>query len=268
MPASSALAVLMLLSSSSMAVGPLLPRGEGAPHTVCSAFAASAGKQVRLFTARHCLTSPHLRVWLPGLEGNAMDPGTSRWSEVHPMPASSWTVRTPGEDLAHAPVAFDATAFEQGSMPVVGDVLEVRGYPGGVGPVSLSCAMAGVVILDLPVPRLRPSLRCTTALPSPLKGMSGGPVLNEQGQVVGVLASGTPAPEGGTLLGFEPLDASWLDRKQSRHALITDEGAPTHRVHIKAKEGVLEAYWVASPTGTVWSWWPQNFDRPAVAPPL
>lgn len=260
----STLLALSLLATHPTAVGPLLPRGENAPHSVCSAFVGRHKEGTHLYTAQHCLTSPHIRVWLPGLEGNALDTGTSRWSHLHSVPSGAWSAGSRGEDLARAPAPLGSPAFSSGRMPRVGDELVVWGYPGGHGPTQFQCKMAGVVVLDLPIPRLRPSLRCNPPVRSSVKGMSGGPVLNRAGEVVGVLASGTLAPEGGHLLGFEPLDASWLPDGESDHVLVAGEHDAPHRIHVRIQKGETQSYRVASASGVVWSWWPA---RPVTVAP-
>jgi hypothetical protein len=85
---------------------------------------------------------------------------------------------TPEIELAFAP-------------PQYGDPIQVTGYPGGFGPVSISCRYVGVGLRTL-----GSYFRLTTAeelecpelasLEDDLGGISGGLVTNEQGRVVGI----------------------------------------------------------------------------------
>lgn len=91
-------------------------------------------------------------------------------------------------------------------------------------------------------------------------------MLNSAGQVVGVLASGTIAPDGGHLLGFEPLDSSWLPDGTSEHVLVAAGSDSPHRIRIQVQKGDTQSYRVSSASGVVWSWWPASPRAPAVAP--
>lgn len=253
-----------------MAEGPLLACGPKAPPGVCSAFQVATPQGPRLVTARHCLHGLHPRAWLPGLVGSALKPEESQWTQLRAIGAQSWNP-WPGAphaaDLAWVDGWPGSPALVQGPFPRLGQPLIIRGYPGGRGPTAWSCVFAGVVVLRGDTPRVRPSLRCPGDLPASLHGLSGGPVLDGQGRVVGVLVSGTRV--GGSMLpGFEPLSASWLPDGRSTHALVTDDGPPRHRLEVRMDDRVLSAYRVLSPTGVAWSWWPTDAARHRLAAPV
>ena len=250
--------------------GPLLARGPGAPEGVCTAFQVAAAKGPRLVTARHCLHDARPRAWLPGLEGSAIHPGQSQWSVLRSIPArpwASWPGAPHGADLAWAAGWPDSPVLLPGPMPVVGQSLRIAGYPQGRGPKAWACVFAGMVVLEGAPPRIRPSLRCSGNLPANLHGMSGGPVLDAQGRVVGVLVSGTRVA-GRLLPGFEPLADGWLPEGESAHPLLTDSGPARHRLQVRMDRRELSGYRVLSPQGVAWSWWPAATARHRLAPPL
>lgn len=91
-------------------------------------------------------------------------------------------------------------------------------------------------------------------------------MVNGKNQVVGVLSSGTRILGGGTLLGFEPIDPSWLPEGTSEHPLIVSGAYSEDRIVVRVRGGVLQDYKVLSPSGDVWSWWPASPLAPSVAP--
>ena len=231
-------------------VGPLV---EQIPSGVCSAFLAQREGHDVVYTAAHCLGSK-TKLWLPGLEGNAQQLRESRWSQVRPFPPEDWQ-HLPRQDVAWAPASLEGTALLTGPLPVPGDRLVVWGYPEGKGATRLECAYRGVALLDdRSQARPRPEMEC--GKPRGFvrhTGFSGGPVLNAQGHVVGVLVSGTRSASGEVRLGFEPL-RPWLKEGWSRHraSLAWDTPLP-QSLEMKVASGQLVEYRLVSPDGVTWT---------------
>lgn len=243
-------------------LGPLLKKGEAAPAAVCSAFAVSSGGTTRLFTAAHCLGPDTTHLWLPGLVGNGLTPGKSRWDRVLAFPAPRW-VPLPGRDLVWVAVETSVPAWPQGKPPVVGDVLTVMGYPQGQGPQRLECIYRGMLVLDGPVPQVRPSLECPRQPAGALQGLSGGVVLNAQQQAVGVLVSGARTPLGWAP-GFEPL----AEVKPGPHREVfwttgTAVPAPAFIQWDLSGQGKVQRFRVLGPGNEVLSFWPPLPSAPA-----
>lgn len=236
------------------AVGPLVRRGPRGLAGVCTAF-VSATPTPRVITAAHCVAAPGPRLWLPGLQGQALQPQRSRWKDVLAFPSTAWRT-VPGQDLAWASLApgGPSYAWPQGPWPAVGDPLTVLGYPSGVGLTPLRCRYRGVAVLT--GPRLRPALTCP-GLPPGLDhtGFSGGPVLDAHGRTVGVLVSGSRNADGTISPAFEPL-YPWLSVGTHTHpyALPWTSDQP-HRLEIDVDAAGLKAYRIRNRTGTVWSHW-------------
>lgn len=235
-------------------VGPLLTQGETG---VCSAFLAQSHGQSTLYTAAHCVGKTKPQLWLPGLEGNALNLKQSRWTTVSAVQPSQWRAH-PWQDLAWKAGSSATGGPRLAALPSPGAEVTVVGYPEGKGPVVLRCKYAGVAILDdRSRPRLRPALDC----PPPkgfdrYTGFSGGPVLDGNSAVVGVLVSGNTLASGRIRPGFEPL-LPWLREGRSTHRVALPwESQETHWVEVVVSKDQVIQFQVRSNDGTVWSQWP------------
>lgn len=246
------LTMLALLVS----LGPLVSKGPGDRlHDFCSAFAwqDDSGK-VWMGTAGHCLKTPTPKLWFPGLEGNVGRLRESAWTQVHALGSDTWQ-RSNVADLARVAAPDGVSAPRRGTFPKTGDALHLMGYPGGEGPVMLTCHYAGVVLAP-PVhqPRIRPSVRCAKGTSVRLQGMSGGPVVNATGDVVGAVVSGVLDPEGGVLPGFEPLAEQWLINGWSSYPYVGLPGEG-HVLEVYARAGQVLEYRVRLQSGLIWEQW-------------
>lgn len=235
-------------------VGPLLTQGETG---VCSAFLVQSQGQNALYTAAHCVGKTRPQLWLPGLEGNALNLKQSRWSTVSAVQPNEWRLH-PWQDLAWKPWPSSSKSVGIAALPPPGSEVTVMGYPEGKGPVVLRCKYAGVAILnDHARPRLRPALDC----PPPkgfgrYTGFSGGPVLNANSTAIGVLVSGDTLASGRIRPGFEPL-LPWLkDGKSTHRVALPWESQETHWVEVVVHNGQVVRFQIRSNDGTVWSQWP------------
>lgn len=224
---------------------------------VCSAFLAQNQGKTVLYTAAHCLTSAKTKLWLPGLEGDALRTGESRWSTVHAVKPEEWQTHS-WQDLAWKPWPNASAAWAVGQLPQVGSTLKVVGYPEGKGPITLTCRYIGVALLDdRGVPRPRPSMDCPpSAAFRKHTGFSGGVVLDERERAVGVLVSGSPMASGQVRPSFEPL-LPWLAEGVSQYPVSLGWETPQqHQVELHVKQSRVFHYKVKSPEGVVWSQWP------------
>lgn len=238
-------------------LGPLVsPQGQPG---VCSAFLVRQQDTAVLFTAAHCLKSGQTRLWLPGLEGNALQLKESRWSTVHALPSASWQIHS-WQDLAWRPSPEGAPAWEVGPMPALGAALTVMGYPEGRGPYALACRYVGIALLDdAGHPRPRPSLDCPLTGSEPFRrhtGFSGGVVMDSQNRAIGVLVSGSAMASGRIRPAFEPI-LPWLKEGASRYPVALPWETPEqHQVELMVRQGKIVRYAIRSPSGVVWSHWP------------
>lgn len=247
--------LLTVLMGLPTALGPLVTANT--EPGVCSAFLAQKEGQTVLYTAAHCLTSARTKLWLPGLEGDALRTGQSKWSTVHAIKPEEWQVHST-QDVAWKPWDSVAQAWPVGQLPAAGTTLTVLGYPEGKGPVTLACRYVGVALLDdQGTPRPRPALDCPpSAAFRKHTGFSGGVVLDEQKRAVGVLVSGSAMASGQVRPSFEPL-LPWLVEGDNPFPVSLGWETPQpHQVELRVHQGKVVHYKVKSPDGVVWSQWP------------
>lgn len=252
-------AVLLALLPPSPEIGPLVKKGVEAPVAVCSAVAASMEGSSRLYTAKHCVARGGTHLWLPGLVGNGLEPGKSQWKSVTARQGPQWT-HVPGQDLAWSELPSPVKAFPIGQPPVVGEAVDLVGYPQGKGPQRVRCVYQGVVVLTGTPPVLRRSLACQGLPAGPLQGFSGGAVLNARGHVVGVVVSGVFTPRGWAP-GFEPLQPP-ASRQEVFWTVGTAVPAPATIQWSEDANGALTSFEIKGSDGRRHSSWPPLPSRP------
>lgn len=184
--------------------------------TACTAalVATSGGAVPLLVTARHCAPVAGERVELvTGTTGhrpgkNAVVSG-GRQTDISGLDL----VEAAGFDLLwsalpdnlHHPGPVRQPAA---NLPPPGTRLQVSGYPGGTGPSSSVCTLIGPALrADRPLHGFRVDQEMSCPARDNWRGISGAPVIDPQGQVVGIVLAASPE---GTSLYFQPLLAGNL----------------------------------------------------------